>query len=166
MSQPTTPIPAIVKHTIIDAITDARRLLVKAADPAALARHTDPAHPAGRRIVAAASEALASLDWVHTLVIDDAHDPIMHLRIGEVGMTIRDIAPGIGGGKATDIADRLKVAGLLLQQARRAATMDAVIRDIRKTAIGISAMAAGTIDDAIVKSIEEQASRIAQQARR
>ena len=166
MSQPTPAIPAIVKDTITDAITDARRILVRASNPEALAQHTDPAHPAGRSILVAAEEALGWLDWVHTLVIGDYHDPIMHLRIGEVCVTLRDIAPGIGRSGAVEAADRLKVAGLLLQQARRAATMDAVIRDIRSAAIDISAKAAGHIDDAIAKSIEAQANRIAQQARR
>lgn len=167
MSQPTAPIPAIVMHTIIDAITDARRLLFRAADRGVVARHTDPDTQQGRHIINTAQANLDWLDWVHDLVRNDSHDPTMHLRIGGVVVALEDIAPSMGNaGDHKAAAANLKVAGLLLQQARRAATMDAVIRDIRQAAVDISAMAAGRIDDAIAKSIEAQADIIAQKARR
>jgi len=167
MSQPTTPIPAIVKHTILDAIDAARTPLRRAANPEALARHTDPDTQQGRHILNAATGNLDWLDWVRDLVFRDQHDPVMHLRIGAAVVALEDIAPGIGDGRqARQAAAGLKVAGLLLQQARRAATMDAVIRDIRKAAIDISAKAGELCDDAVARSIEAQADHIAQQARR
>jgi hypothetical protein len=167
MSQPTAPIPAIVKHTVIDAITDARRLLTKAAHRDVVARHTDPDTQQGRHILNAAQANLDWLNWVHDLVLHDQHDSTMHLRIGGVVVALEDIAPAMGNtGAHMDAAGKLKVAGLLLQQARRAATMDAVIRDIHKAAIDISAKAGELCEDAIARSIEAQANRIAQHARR
>jgi hypothetical protein len=118
--QPTAPIPTIVLDEVLAAITAAQVNLRDAAHPDAPAAGHYPANL-----------AVEYLAHVAALVRDDQHDPLMHLRIGDAIATMLDLAPTLASSMPMrTAARRLRLAGLLLQSARRQADLERRLRDI------------------------------------
>ena len=135
MKTTTATIPTIVRFAVIDAVQAARSALREATQCGV----TDTE--------AKAALLVAFADDVSNLVRLDEHDPLMHLRIGNIVVALEDMAPTMAQGhRIAAVADRLRVAGLLLQQARRAADLQRRLDDILPLAQEAHAVASGLCD--------------------
>jgi hypothetical protein len=115
--QPTTPIPTIARVVVVDAVTAALAALREVNEYAG--GHYD------------ATLAGEHLKWVEAMVVADQHDPLLHLRIGDASVVLEDAAATMPQRpRLLEVVVRLRAASLLLQQARRAADLEARLRDI------------------------------------
>ena len=112
-------INTIVKDAVLAAMTEALHALREASECGVRYAETT------------AAENVDPLKRAADAVRLDQHDPLTHLRIGHVVVALEDIAPHMAqSSRMRATADRLRVAALLLFSARRAADLEARLRDI------------------------------------
>lgn len=138
MKHNTAAIANLHKDAVIDAL-HAARLVARKATNADL-------HAAETAITAAA--IVGTLDWVNRLVVDDQHDATLALRLSEVVVAMRDLAPTLADGtEMRAAADRLHLAAMLLFVARRERDLDGRLRAILPLAHDLAAMAEARIEE-------------------
>lgn len=135
----TAPISRLAKDTILEAIQAASTASSKATT----------AWIDG--VPAKAANTLEWLHWAAELVRHDEHDSTLLLRIGGCIVALEDMGEAMTrGSRVADLqhapamqaaADRLRLASLLLQAARRQADLEVRLRAILPDAQGIADMA-------------------------
>ena len=149
----TAPISNLIKFTVLDAVQAARK------DLRDLSQCGIPA------VESKAAALVPVADWANDLILKDEHDATLAARIGSIIVDLEEMAPSVAQSHGVrSVAQRLRVASLLLFSARREADLAARLRNILPDIYGIHGMAsedaAGRAEDIIIN-----ANRIARLAR-